>query len=511
MSEDHRLGYPAIVILVEQGRKDAPMAQLCAIAADSVASEFADSVAVVVVDPGKPGLSQKVKWVPCHASENPADALLQIRAKLEEVGPYFAYTFVDASSRGKEFVDALVADLGRNPIEHLSNRLVVICKNCLGAGRPGWNTIRTVILRHKPELQHKPGMMAQIAGAMETIMNQVDRSVAPTSVAATDPYNAQPDAPQWCRLRADFDKMSHSEEGITPKSRARWARAITQRRVGLALGGSGAWGYAHVAIMGALREEGVPIDIIGGASSGSLFGAYYSVLEDNGLYLAMDRGWYITMLAYLAIISSALLEIGIGYDLGPVSLDDLEVVFLPIVTNLSRLDTEVLQRVPVPFGVRASGSAPGFFGPTILGDSVLVDAAVTDNVPAALVRQTGAQLLIASNPLPSSRGVDAPRTRIGRFIMGVSPFARLRSLNNSLTLLFHDVGDMTADPGDPNCVFYDPKPVKRPLVGTFDFYRAKQIVEYVLVEPEFQTAIRKAVTAWNMLRSPRRGRLEEKR
>lgn len=68
-------------------------------------------------------------------------------------------------------------------------------------------------------------------------------------------------------------------EGLDADARAdlkRWVRAITRRRVGVALGGGGAWGFAHVPFLRELLARGIPIDVVTGASFGSVAGAYFA-------------------------------------------------------------------------------------------------------------------------------------------------------------------------------------------------------------------------------------------
>ncbi len=88
-----------------------------------------------------------------------------------------------------------------------------------------------------------------------------------------------------CRLALDLDAVSRAFadggpdglDGVYGRSRetlSRWGRTVTGRNVGLALGGGGAWGYAHIPLIRALHARGVPIDVVTGASFGSVVGAY---------------------------------------------------------------------------------------------------------------------------------------------------------------------------------------------------------------------------------------------
>jgi hypothetical protein len=92
-----------------------------------------------------------------------------------------------------------------------------------------------------------------------------------------------------------FDAKSRTETGVfseepplfhaNPKGDlARIARRLTGTSVGLVLGGGGARGIAHVGVIKALEEAGIPIDIVGGTSIGAIFGGLYAKYPD---YIAM--------------------------------------------------------------------------------------------------------------------------------------------------------------------------------------------------------------------------------
>src|SRR5262249_55335990 len=144
-----------------------------------------------------------------------------------------------------------------------------------------------------------------------------------------EPYPDARVVPERCRVRLDLPAIAalSTLEARAPARRpldllpeaarqsfARWARAVTWRRVGVGLGGSGAWGCAPVALMKQLEERGVPIDLVGGSSSGSLMGAFYSVLGRAGLDLAVERGARLEKLAWLSVVTSTVIDLGADAD-----------------------------------------------------------------------------------------------------------------------------------------------------------------------------------------------------
>jgi NTE family protein len=251
-----------------------------------------------------------------------------------------------------------------------------------------------------------------------------------------------------------------------------------------------------------LEARGVPIDLVGGSSSGSVMGAFYCVLGPAGLDLAIARGPRLAHLALLSLVSSTVIDVGAHLDMGSVEIEDLEVLFLPVATNLSRGRAEVITRSPVASAVRASSSAPGFFASTHTRAGVYVDGAISDNVPVVLVERMGADLLIACNPLPPPAVVSTPTptSALDDFLNEINPLRRLRELRVSFELMMHDFGD--CEPSETRIV-YEPPPDAGTLFGTFRFERARDLVAAVEREPGFRDTIERSTVAWGRLSAPR--------
>ncbi|AKQ70387.1 hypothetical protein A176_007299 [Myxococcus hansupus] len=274
-------------------------------------------------------------------------------------------------------------------------------------------------------------------------------------------------------------ELSHTERDAL----ARWARALTHRRVGLALSGGGVWGFYHVHILRWLVGQGVPIDIISGASMGALVGAYFcgSALDGRsgleGLRRLEERAVsrQLSLAAAAAILTSYSLERFVERDLGPICLEELSTRFLPVTTDLTRGECVALERGPVALGVRASGSAPGIWGPTVVPPARYVDGAFTSMVPAHVLLNAGADVILASNIFPSGvrHAPPVPTTGLGRFLAGLNPVARALDLAASGVLLLHRSGDVESQLAD---VSYDLHSAEAPLMTAMEFTRAREIL-----------------------------------
>lgn len=283
----------------------------------------------------------------------------------------------------------------------------------------------------------------------------------------------------------------------------RLARSISDRTVALALGGGGAWGYAHVALIRALHQRNVPIDMIAGCSFGSMVGSYYCTKGLAGLDTLVERANRFNLLLPTALATSFTIEALACADIGNPQLDDLEIPFFPVATDMANGDAVAITGTDIGFGVRASGSFPGFFTATTgknpeTGREVrYVDGGIRDNVPEDAVLRAGADLVIASNivPLPAPEKLHAPLfdNKWWRFVAEANPFGRMRDGWRSVFILFHaagETGNLSAD------VVFDSPPNQ--FMAT-SFGAAKQIV--AMADHDVVPAADEAAKRWKTMTS----------
>lgn len=175
-----------------------------------------------------------------------------------------------------------------------------------------------------------------------------------------------------------------------PADHARVARLLTGRGVGLTLGGGGPRGFAHVGVLRAFDDVGLPVDAVGGTSIGAIMAGFVGLGWDQSTLEAKVHEAFVTSgkvvdrtLPLVSLASARRLESLLHDDrfFGDTAVEDLWVPWFAISTNLSRADVVVHDRGPAWRAIRASISLPGVFPPVWHHGDVLVDGGVLNNLP----------------------------------------------------------------------------------------------------------------------------------
>lgn len=323
-----------------------------------------------------------------------------------------------------------------------------------------------------------------------------------------------------CWMRLDWEALARLPVGDAPLERlalgagtldslSRWARALTHRRVGVALSGGGVWGFYHVHILNWMVERHIPIDFVSSASMGSAVGGYFCATALDGkngldgleLLVKQAMTYRITTAALASIISTYALEWRVDRDLGDVSLGQLTTRFLPVASNLTTGLCTAMEEGPLALAVRASSSAPGIWAPTLLPPARFVDGAFTSNVPAEALLLAGADLTFAGNIFPFGCRSEQPLLpgTLGRFIAALNPVQRMFDLVASGVLLLHNSGDGGTQQAD---VGYDIFERKEPLLTASEFTRAKDIIKQAERDVVLAVKLEDLATRWEKLKRP---------
>lgn len=227
-------------------------------------------------------------------------------------------------------------------------------------------------------------------------------------------------------------------EGLDGNPGSRKKKTVTKKRpkIGLVLGGGGAKGAAEVGVLKYIEEAGIKVDYIAGTSIGSIIGALYSVgyrsAELDSLFHSQE---WLSLLAdrdvenssrFITRRDSAVYLFGfpikrpkittpnhrktIGLSRGDsivslftemthrpdsINFDRLPIPFRCVAVDLKSFQEVVLSSGSLPQAMRASMAIPGVFKPVEMDSMLLVDGGLLNNLPVDVVREMGAEKVIA--------------------------------------------------------------------------------------------------------------------
>jgi len=178
-----------------------------------------------------------------------------------------------------------------------------------------------------------------------------------------------------------------------------------QKKLGLALGGGGARGLAHIGLLKVLERAGIRVDYLAGTSMGSIVGAAYAAgispaqMEQDALKLSRKRN--LVRLADFGSLRRGLLQgqrvrklLVESWGLDK-TFEQLNIPVAAVATHLRGQHSVVLRSGSVVDAVMASSAFPSVFPPVMVNGDLLCDGFIFNNVPADIVREMGAQVVVA--------------------------------------------------------------------------------------------------------------------
>ncbi|MGQ0674136.1 MAG: patatin-like phospholipase family protein [Hyphomicrobium sp.] len=280
-------------------------------------------------------------------------------------------------------------------------------------------------------------------------------------------------------------------------------------KIGLALGGGAARGWAHIGVLKALVKAGIKPDIVAGTSIGAVVGGCYvaghlDALEDFARELTRRRvfGYLDINLAGTGLISGQRLCDRLEKHLGDRNIEELERKFVAVATEIGSGHEIWLSRGRLVDAVRASYALPGIFKPVRIENRWLFDGALVNPIPVSVCRALGARYVIAVNlnfdissrgavvqhsdlnpgelmvrdepqPVTGKNGV-AVRRLLQRQIFGKGEDAP--GISTVMVEAFNIVQDRIARSrlaGDPPDAMISPRLAG---IGLFDFHRADELI-----------------------------------
>lgn len=183
-------------------------------------------------------------------------------------------------------------------------------------------------------------------------------------------------------------------------------KAPRQIKIGLALGGGAARGFAHIGVIKALEAQGIVPDIVVGTSAGSVVGAMYAA-GNTGFALqkmAIDldeagiTDWTVPFFAKASgVLKGEALQNYVNKAVGNVPIEKMKIPFGVVATDLNSGAPILFRRGNCGLAVRASSSVPGVFQPVKIGERSYVDGGLVSPVPVQYAREMGADFVIAVN------------------------------------------------------------------------------------------------------------------
>ena len=190
------------------------------------------------------------------------------------------------------------------------------------------------------------------------------------------------------------------EPPVNPVGTVVAPRPTRPPRIGLALGGGAARGFAHIGVIQVLEEAGIRPDLVAGTSAGSLIAAIYasgkSGAEMASLASTMDES-AITDWSFpgRGLIRGEALARYVREQTGAKTIEQMKLPLGIVATDLDSGAAILFQRGDTGAAVRASSAVPAVFQPVKIGTREYVDGGLVSPVPVRFARQMGAELVVA--------------------------------------------------------------------------------------------------------------------
>lgn len=530
--------------ICEQEGLGAPLEALTHLLAASAARDFEDPVALGVFEPAAAGEQLKLGiwdgtgFGTLTTSLYKAATVDAVVAALNAVKPASFYRLflvrpADSHHLPKDF-DSLrfdrvvyVTNTAPKTVPAALDALLVPGAGATGSGEPYFSSFISSVLLPWPEPE-KPGppwpwlpwFVPQAAWFAPKAKSKAlpHKAILPPREAKKGPRPADRLERDTCRVRLPLERIRTAWPAWTKGSSfraaflaahpvdadahaetlSRWARAVTNKLVGVALSGGGASSYRIVPLIEKFRAEGVPIDVLSGVSGGALLGAYYCKDGAPGLAAYEELGPLLQLCVFLAILDSSCIEWLYDRQLHATGVDELERRFVPVATALRRGDTPEAHAITggtLGEAVRASGAAPVLFSPTQKGRVRYSDGAAGAMVPVRILSFFGADIVFAFNSIPGPAAGNplGGASWLADVIYRWTPAGRFVDMIMNYAFLLQRTGEEAAADADE---FAEPTPQEWPLVESAQFWMASWIVASATADHKWEAQIQKCVEKW---------------
>jgi NTE family protein len=209
------------------------------------------------------------------------------------------------------------------------------------------------------------------------------------------------------------------------------------KKIGLALSGGGARGFAHIGVLEVLIEHNIRIDMIAGSSAGSIIGGAFAagMSVDEIATMSSKIGWTNMTrpsLSPLGLLSNAPMGHFIEREFPAATFEALRIPFAAVACDFESGEEVILKGTgDLPFAIRASCAMPGAFAPLIdKNNRLLVDGGVVSPMPTDAVQKMGADIVIAVDLTACGTTFRTrPRTALGMMFQSGMMLLRAASRN----------------------------------------------------------------------------------
>ncbi|MCK5588827.1 MAG: patatin-like phospholipase family protein [Candidatus Pacebacteria bacterium] len=223
--------------------------------------------------------------------------------------------------------------------------------------------------------------------------------------------------------------------GLNKKTENKKIENKKRPKIGLAFGSGGPKGLAHIGVIKVLEKNNIPIDFIAGSSIGSMIGGFYAATKDikqiEKIALDADKKLIFSLIDFSfrqGLICGNKVKNYIEKYINKIHFQDLKIPLSIVATNLKNGNAVVMNEGEVALAVRASISSPLIFKPIKEKGKLLADGGLSVPVPVDIVKEMGADIVIAVNLDTDYFGDDNNKN---------TDFGFYKIANHSINLLCH--------------------------------------------------------------------------
>lgn len=248
-------------------------------------------------------------------------------------------------------------------------------------------------------------------------------SIASQAVkACPDQNQKKPSTQSAVPQQGAVEQSQATQQAVIEQTQTTTTVTTKRPRIGLALGGGGTRGAAHVGVLKVLRDAGIPIDLVAGTSMGAIVGGLYCAgvpldqiqtkFDDDSLMHS-----FMTVPLKVRIVAAPVLVLPRVFGYHPYdglykgnefrkyinkslpaceqNIEALKMPFSAVALNIRDGKVCRIDHGSLGYALQASSAVPGLRKPVQIGDQLFVDGGVVANVPVKQARDMGADIVIA--------------------------------------------------------------------------------------------------------------------